>query len=102
MKIAEVIILIASIITAIGVIIGAMKKIINKVMNPINSKIDKMDERQCKNCLVDFLNDVEEGKPKDEVQIQFAYEVYDHYTKELHCNSYIHSRWEKIMKDQSI
>ena len=38
------------------------------------------------------------GVEKDEVQIKRAYEVYEHYTKDLHKNSYIHDKWEKLMK----
>lgn len=96
-NVVTIIVTIASLITAVGVIIGVFKKAFNKALAPMNNKIDKMDERQCKTFLVDFLNDMEEDKDKDEVQIKFAHEVYDHYTNDLHCNSYIHDKWERVM-----
>lgn len=67
-------------------------------LNPLEKKIDKIDENQCRNFLVDFLADIEKGQIKDEVQIKRAYEVYEHYTNDLHKNSYIHDKWEKLMK----
>ena len=80
-----------------SILIGS-KKIINSQLEPINKKIDKIDENQCRNFLVDFLADVEKGIEKDEVQIKRAYEVYEHYTRDLHKNSYIHDKWTKLMK----
>lgn len=96
------IILIASLITAITTITTAVclfcKKVIRKAFEPIDKKIDKIDENQCRNFLVNFLADIENGIEKDEVQIKRAYEVYEHYTEDLHKNSYIHDKWEKLMK----
>lgn len=80
----------------VTILIGS-KKIINTQLEPLNKKIDKIDENQCRNFLVDFLADVEKGIEKDEVQIKRAYEVYEHYTKDLHKNSYIHAKWERLM-----
>lgn len=91
------VILIGSLITAVGVIIAAMKKLLDKILEPIVQKIDNMDERQCKVFLVDFLNDLEHGLYKDEVQFKFAHEVYDHYINDLHGNSYVHDKWERVM-----
>lgn len=82
----------------IATIFVSSKKIINKQFEPINKKIDKIDENQCRNFLVDFLADIEKGISKDEIQIKRAYEVYEHYTKDLHKNSYIHDKWERLMK----
>ncbi len=94
-----------TIIISIATLIGACtsicvfcKKVINKCFEPIIKKIDKIDENQCRNFLVNFLADVENGVEKDEVQIKRAYEVYEHYSKDLHKNSYIHDKWEKLMK----
>jgi hypothetical protein len=47
--------------------------------------------------LVGFLCDVENGIVKDEVQWKLAHEIYDHYTKELNENSYVHDKWERIV-----
>lgn len=95
--IIQCIILIASLITAVTTICMFCKKIINKSFEPIYKRIEKIDENQCKTFLVDFLSDVEKGIPKDEVQIKRAYEVYEHYRDDLHKNSYIHDKWEKLM-----
>ena len=97
-NIANTIILIASFITAVSTILLAMNKILKKMFEPINSKIDGLDLSQARNYLVDFLADIENGEKKDECQIERAYELYDHYTKDLHGNSYIHAKWEKVMK----
>lgn len=97
-EVITTIVLIASFCTAVGVIIGVLKKAINKVLAPLTNTINGMDERQCRMWLVDFLNDVDNGVPKDEVQFKFAHEVYDHYTNDLHKNSYIHDKWDRVMK----
>lgn len=96
-KLATTIILIGSLIGAVGVILGSMKKFLAKLMEPINKTILGMDERQCRMWLVDFMNDIENGIEKDEVQWKFAHEVYDHYTNDLHKNSYIHDKWERVI-----
>lgn len=73
-------------------------KPLNSELTAIERRTDKIDENQCRNFLVDFLADVEAGIEKDEIQIKRAYEVYEHYTKDLHKNSYIHDKWERLMK----
>lgn len=88
----------SALITAMTVIIGAVSKIFKKAIEPINLKIESLDRCQCKTFLVEFLSDVENGIKKDEVQVQLAYEVYDRYTIELHGNSYVHDKWERLMK----
>lgn len=97
-NIANTIILVASLITAVTTIIVSMQKILKRMFEPVNKKIDGLDLSQARNYLVDFLADIENGEKKDECQIERAYELYDHYTKDLHGNSYIHAKWEKVMK----
>lgn len=77
-----------------------MKKVLKKMFDPINKKIDNLDIGQARNYLVDFLADIENGEEKDECQIERAYELYDHYTKDLGGNSYIHAKWEKVMGER--
>ena len=96
------VILIASFLTAITTICMFCKKAISKGFEPIYGRIDKIDENQCRNYLVDFLADIKAGVKKDECQIERAYELYDHYTKDLGGNSYIHSKWGKIMKERKV
>ena len=73
-------------------------KPINEKLEVIDTKIDKLDKNQCKNYLTEFLEDVKNGIPKSDIQIQRATEVYDHYINDLHLNTYIHDSWEKYMK----
>lgn len=96
-NLVNIIILVASFITAVTTIIVAIQKILKKMFTPINQKIDNIDMGQARNYLVDFLADIENGEKKDECQIARAYELYDHYTKDLHGNSYIHDKWKKVM-----
>lgn len=99
-NIVNVIILISTFITAVTTIIVAIQKILKKTFEPINKKIDNLDLGQARNYLVDFLADIENGVQKDECQIERAYELYDHYTKDLHGNSYIHAKWGKVMEER--
>lgn len=69
-SILVIVISIATVINAILTIVNfisktknASKNIIDKkfqsALNPLEKKIDKIDENQCRNFLVDFLADVE-------------------------------------------
>lgn len=98
MEIGNTIIFIGSLLTAVGIIVAAMKKALDKILQPVVKKIDKMDEQQCKVFLVDFMNDIEDGVEKDEVQFKLAHDIYDHYINDLKGNSYIHDKWERVMK----
>ena len=93
--------LIAGIITSLGVIIHFIQKNLEKVLKnelkPISSQIKNLDVSQCKNFLVGFLADVEQGNELDKVEIERAYEIYDHYINDLKQNSYIHNRWESLL-----
>ena len=93
--------LLAGVITSGGVIIHFMQKSLKKVLknelDPISSQIKDLDVSQCKNFLVRFLADVEQGNELDKVEIERAYEIYDHYSNDLKQNSYIHNRWESLL-----
>lgn len=115
LKFITAILSISNILSAIIVIINfvsrlkkpvdkAVDKKIQEVLEPINAKlttidsrIDKLDKNECKNYLTEFLEDVKNGVPKSDIQIQRATEVYDHYINDLHLNTYIHDGWEKYM-----
>lgn len=107
----EIILTIAKWVTAIGGIggflIGLYKLIrsIEKIKEQQDSRFDEIynklvdvDASSCKNFLVRFLKDVEQGAEVDEVEEERAHEVYEHYIKDLKKNSYIHSKWDKTMK----
>lgn len=100
--------LIAGLITGLTTICLFCKKLINKGFEPVykkideqntkvNKRLDKLDMNQCRNFLVSFLSDVEANEQINEIRIKRAYEMYDHYC-ELGGNSYIHDKWEKLMK----
>ncbi len=71
---------------------------INNKLNNINDRIDKLDKNQCKNYLTEFLEDLKKGVEKTDIEKQRATEVYDHYRNDLHLNTYIHDEWEIYMK----
>ncbi len=83
---------------------NAMDSKLKKVLEPLEEKIDtvnndvkKLDKNQCMNYLVEFIEDSKNGIPKDDIQKKRASEVYDHYTKDLKGNSYIHDGWQKYV-----
>lgn len=71
---------------------------INEKLDNVNADIKKLDKNQCMNFLVEFIEDSKNGIPKDDIQKKRASEVYDHYTKDLGGNSYIHDGWQKYVK----
>ena len=71
---------------------------IDELKDDLNRKINLLGEDQCKNYLVRYLADVEDGEKVSEVETERAYDAYDKYTNTYHGNSYIHSRWNKVMK----
>lgn len=79
-------------------ILDPLKDDIKVIKEDINNQLIELDVSQCKNYLVRFLKDIEQGNDVDEVEKERAYEVYDHYSKDLHKNSYIHDKWNKLMK----
>lgn len=87
---------IVSFIGALGYLSNVLKKQVKKTLQPIEDSIKELDVSQCKNYLVRFLADIEQGNAIDEVERERAYEIYDHYTNDLKQNSYIHKRWEEL------
>lgn len=82
---------IATLITACGTIFIAIKK---WLISPLELSCIKTD-------LVNFINDVEDGVTKSEIQKLNAHELYDRYTK-LGGNSYVHEHWEQLKKEGRI
>ncbi len=107
---------IATIITFLSVFIGAIisliafsKTIISKILKPLNEKIDKLQKvstegrnnielELIKIILIGFINDMEKGNEKTSIQKENAYELYDRY-QALGGNSYVHDRFEKLIKE---
>ena len=95
---------IATIITFASIFIGAIttliafsKSFISKVLNPINQKIDRLEKVSMKS-----RNNIELELIKiilvTQIQKKNIYELYDRY-KTLGGNSYVHDRWEKLIKE---
>jgi hypothetical protein len=95
--------ILAGIITSSSIIIVFIQKILKKLikneLEPISTQIKNLDVSQCKNFLVGFLADVEQGNELDKVELERAYEIYDHYINDLKQNSYIHNRWVQLMEN---
>ena len=98
-KIIEIAISAASFIGAVGTISAIFKKFLSAELEPIKRQIHKMDVKECRRFLIDFLVDVENGIEKDEVQWKFAHDVYDHYINELKENSYVKDKWERVVSN---
>lgn len=108
-----------AILTFLSVLIGTItsliafsKSFISKLLKPINEKIEQLQEVSMKSrnnielelikmILVNFMSDIEQGNDKSQIQKQNAYELYDRY-QALGGNSYIHDRWEKLIKEGKI
>ena len=113
-QIAGIISLISVFIGAIASIIAFYKSFISKILKPIDQKINHLEKisiakkaiktgsmNDFKFVLVNFINDTENGIEKSQIQKQNAYELYDRYLL-LGGNSYIHDKFEKLIKEGKI
>lgn len=105
---------IVAFIKGIEYLFGKVAKMFNKAVataiKPTNDKMDILanlveevgqqalnaDLAACKNFLVRFLADVEQGQPVDDVEITRFWETYDHYERDLGQNSYIREKVTKL------
>lgn len=85
------------IVAFISIIPSVATLIVNCYQNKKIGKIDKVRLESDKTYLTDFLSEVEGGQLKTEIQKKRAYEIYEEYTK-LHGNSYVHNKWEELVK----
>ena len=100
----DILITIATVITSSGVIAVFLRKyfdkMVSKITDPITKQIREMDRQQCMNYLTEYIADVRNGVPKSDYQTFRAYDVYEHYTKDLKGNSYIKEQWETFVKGE--
>lgn len=75
-----------------------LKPIQDDIVN-IKKEIKEYNKQDCKNFLVKYLNDKEEGLPQNEACDLRAYEVKDKYVK-YDGNSFIQKTWERVMKEK--
>ena len=92
----------ASFIGAVSTICNTIKKSIDKglekIQAPFYDKINKMDIMQCRIFLINHLEEKLRGVEKSEYEEVLAHEIYEHYTKDLKSNSYVHDLWNKVYK----
>lgn len=94
-----------------GIIIHFIKKTIkesleqnlketNEILEETQENLKKTRINDCKNYLVAFLADVENGERMSVEEIERAYEVYEEYTDpdDLDQNHYVKDQWERLMK----
>lgn len=70
---------------------------IQELKKDIKKDLDSVKYENDKTYLTDFLSELEAGTPKSPIQIKRAYEIYEEYTK-LNGNSYVHNKWEELVK----
>lgn len=89
---------IAILLTSCGTVIITVKTFFTKEMN---QRINDLELSSIRTDLVNFINDIENGIVKSDIQKLNAYEMYTRYVK-LGGNSYIHSHFEKLQKEGKI
>ena len=82
--------------------IEPLKGDIQKLGNDVNSKLKDLDVSECRNFLVRFLGDIERGVNIDPVEVERAYDVYNHYIEDLKQNTYVKDRWRVVVGNKSI
>jgi len=98
---------IAAFITSGGVIVGLVAKWATKwllsALKPIETHMDELektitalDATVCKNFLMDYMASVQAGIEYDEASKKHFFDIYDHYTNDLHLNTYVHARYEEL------
>lgn len=108
--IANILIFLAGVITSGGVIVGFMskrfRKMIQAELKPLDSKMDKLsaqvkqvDIDNCKNYLQQAISSLDAGNKMDNAARERFYENYDHYTEDLHLNSWVHKEKERLEKE---
>lgn len=68
-----------------------------ETIQELKKDINSVKYENDKTYLTDFLSEVEAKQPKTEIQKRRAYEIYEEYTK-LNGNSYVHNKWEELVK----
>lgn len=77
------------------------KKDITESVDGLKKQLHEVDIESCKNYLVAFLADVDQGQPIDEIERERFWEEYQHYEKQG-GNSYIHRKVEQLKSDNKL
>lgn len=108
-EIAVAVALIVGLITGLAFLIKQVKAFLsnmfkeefdtlNKKMDNLQTRIDDVDMASCKNYLVYFLSNVDQGQQIDEIEKERFWEQYQHYEK-IGGNSYIKRKVEQLKAD---
>lgn len=111
-QIATIITFLVALIGGITSLIAFSRNFIKKILNPLKKEIQEIQEiaatsrnnmeiELIKVILANFINDVDQGIKKSQIQKQNAFELYDRYLS-LGGNSYIHENWKKLIKENKI
>ena len=102
---AFILVLVSSILSLGKYLKKGLKIALKDEFEPVNQKIDKIDEKliqntinQDKNFLTRSFDDLDKGIELNETTKERIYECMQEYT-ELGGNSYIHNRFEKLKKE---
>lgn len=95
-------IFIIALVGSVVTITKAVKTSVEKGLKPINDKIDRVDKNATMNYLVSRINDVDNGDKLTGVSKKRFFDEYQHYTQELHGNSYISEEVERLKKEGKI
>ena len=105
-QIAVAVSVIVSLGSGVAIIVKNLKKWISKAfetqlaqietrIDAVSARVNVVDMENCKNYLVRFLSDVEQGKKIDEIELERFYEQYEHYVSGG-GNSYIKQKVKKL------
>lgn len=86
-----------------GIVIHFIKKTIQEELKETKEELRKTRINDCKNYLVAYLADVENGERLSVEETERAYEVYEQYTdpNDLDQNHYVKDQWERLMKPRA-
>lgn len=80
-------------------IVKSVKKVIQSAFEPIEKKIDKVDKNATMNYIVARMDEIDKGNKLDGVAKMRFVEQYEHYTKDLNGNTYIHDEYERLKRE---
>lgn len=80
-------------------IVKSIKKAINTAFEPIQKQIEKVDKNATMNYIVARMDEIDKGNKLDGVAKMRFVEQYEHYTKDLKGNTYIHDEYERLKRE---
>ena len=80
-------------------IVKSVQKVIKSAFEPIETKIDKVDKNATMNYIVARMDEIDKGNKLDGVAKMRFVEQYEHYTKDLKGNTYIHDEYERLKRE---